>query len=81
MTANSPGEKRRRAAKRERERAAEDEAVRILRIQGASCSTCQNWIKSPVGRACDLDSDFYGYVLAKPNGLCSRWAQRLAKAS
>lgn len=72
MIARSPGEKRRRKAKRIREQAAYAAAVAAVRATGASCSTCQHWIKSPVGRACDLESDFEGYTLRKAEDVCPR---------
>lgn len=40
----------------------------------ARCGTCVHYIKSPVGRACDLDSDFHGYALTKADDRCARWA-------
>lgn len=39
----------------------------------ARCGTCAHFIKSPVGRACDLDSDFHGYALTKAEDRCARW--------
>lgn len=39
----------------------------------ARCGTCEHFIKSPVGRACDLDSDFHGYALTTATDRCARW--------
>lgn len=39
----------------------------------ARCGTCAHFIKSPVGRACDLDSDFHGYALTTAGARCARW--------
>ena len=76
----SPGDRRRRQAKRDRDRAAYDDAVALLRAHGASCSNCRNRIKSPVGPACDLDSDYEGYVRVKPDDVCPRWGEKQAAA-
>lgn len=70
----SPGERRRRLAKRERNRAAYEADMAPLRAAGRSCSTCAHYGKCPLGRHCELDSDFEGYVLVKPDYLCPRWA-------
>lgn len=72
----SPGEKRRRAAKRARDHADYQAALAAVRATGATCSTCRNYINSPVGRACDLDSDFEGYVRVKPDHVCPRHERR-----
>lgn len=45
----------------------------------ASCGTCEHFIKSPVGRACDLDSDFHGYTLTSAEKRCARWQERTAR--
>lgn len=79
MSARSPGEKRRRQAKRDRERAAYLTAVTTLRAAGASCATCKHRGARPVGGdgpICELDSDFHGYAPVKMTGLCPSWAQR-----
>ena len=39
----------------------------------ARCGTCAHFITSPVGRACDLDSDFHGYALTSADNRCPRW--------
>lgn len=41
----------------------------------ARCGTCAHFIKSPVGRACGLDSDFHGYALTKADDRCARWTE------
>jgi hypothetical protein len=70
----SPGEKRRRKLKREREQAAYEAALRPHLIAGHQCATCEHWGRSEAGRHCELESDFYGYVLKKPTDLCPSWA-------
>lgn len=72
----SPGERKRRQRKRERNRIAYNEAMKPLLASGASCSTCAHYGKSPLGRHCELDSDFEGYVLTKPTDLCTRHKAR-----
>lgn len=42
----------------------------------ARCGTCNHFIKSPVGRACELDSDFHGYALTTAEKRCARWEQK-----
>lgn len=39
----------------------------------ARCGTCVHFINSPVGHACDLDSDFHGYALTTADKRCARW--------
>lgn len=79
MTANSPGEKRRRAAKRERERIAHEAAMATL-PEGASCSKCQHYEYAAVlpGWHCALDSDWEGFVRVKPDHVCPRFVYRSA---
>lgn len=82
MTANSPGEKRRRAAKRERERDAYQAAMAAL-PDGASCVTCKHYSYATMlpGYHCSLDSDWEGYVRVKPDYVCPRYAAAAAKRS
>lgn len=73
----SPGEKRRRQLKRERDRAARDEKLSELRGRGASCATCAHFeYVASIGMTCDLGSDFYGYQKARASGLCTQWSER-----
>lgn len=77
MSAKSPGEKRRRAAKRERERLAYEAAMKALREKGASCATCKHRGSRQFAEAvCELTSDFYGYSKVKMTGLCPDYKQR-----
>lgn len=76
MSASSPGEKRRRKAKREREQAAYAAACADLRLTGACCSTCAHYGNSECGRHCELDSDFKGYILRDPQDVCPRHQPR-----
>lgn len=72
----SPGEQRRRQAKRERDRAAYSAALAALPV-GARCETCAHCGKYPDGgskRTCILDSDFDGYAIVQPTDVCPRWA-------
>jgi hypothetical protein len=68
----SPGEKRRRKAKREREDAARRVIVAGLRAAGASCATCAHCGHYPgdARRTCIIDSDFEGYTIVSPDDLC-----------
>lgn len=75
MTANSPGEKRRRKAKRERERVAYQDAMAALPVE-ARCGNCKHRLNNPatlVGLYCDLDSDFQGYAKTATDAVCPRW--------
>lgn len=73
----SPGEKRRRQAKRERERVAYEAAIAALPAE-ATCATCSHCRKYPhkPKLSCELDSDFHGYAIVKPSDRCPRWARR-----
>lgn len=71
----SPGERRRRLAKRERERDAYNAAIAALPM-GSHCSNCALRLKNPgslLGLYCDLDSDFAGYAETSPDSVCPRW--------
>jgi hypothetical protein len=76
MTASSPGERKRRQAKRERDRSAYHSAMMALRAAGRSCGSCQHFghARSLGKRCCELDSDFEGYVIRTADELCPRWA-------
>lgn len=76
MTARSPGEKRRRRLKRERERAAYQAAMVPLRAAGCSCDACTHYGRCSLGWHCEIESDFGGYALKKPTDLCPSWAAR-----
>ena len=58
-----------------RKQAQNHDALEALPII-ARCGTCEHFIKSPVGRACDLDSDFHGYALATAESRCARWKHK-----
>lgn len=44
----------------------------------ASCATCAHHGRYPTDNrmTCDLDSDFYGYTIVKPDHKCPRWATK-----
>ena len=57
------------------------ERTAALRASGASCANCRSFNTRPVfglnmKATCDAQSDFYGYVEARPDGLCVRWKLR-----
>ncbi len=71
----SPGEKRRRKAKREREDAVLRVIMAGLRAAGASCGTCKHFSPYPgPGKdgqhICEMTSDYQGYTMATADGLC-----------
>ena len=73
----SPGEKRRRQAKRERDRAAYDLLMAPLRASGSVCGTCAHFAKAPYDKTkhiCEIDTDKDGYTVVKADGLCPHWA-------
>lgn len=75
----SPGEKRRRKAKREREQAAYEAAMAPLRAAGRSCLGCAHRKKSFAAgnkHICTLTSDFHGYTIIKLTDLCADWKER-----
>lgn len=78
MSARSPGEKRRRKAKREREQAAYAEALAAVTAQGFSCLTCKHRARTLIGNQhhCELDSDHEGYAIVRPDYVCPRYEQR-----
>jgi hypothetical protein len=42
----------------------------------AKCGNCLHFGTMPPGlkgNCCNLDCDYYGYTVAKPDGLCTRW--------
>lgn len=76
----SPGEKRRRKAKMERERIAREAAIAAL-PPGSSCASCSNRLHEPAqmkGKdACALDSDWEGYAIIKNlTEVCPRFSRR-----
>jgi hypothetical protein len=75
----NPGEKRRRQAKRARDATAYEAAMAPLRAAGASCATCRHNAPMPGperGRHCAIDSDFHGYTVVKPDGLCALYSRK-----
>lgn len=53
-----------------------------LKADGASCSTCWSFVSGgPCGSYCDADTDYYGYALTKPEGLCYRWHKKKEEAA
>lgn len=77
--ANKPGASKKR--QQLRQRAEEALKLRDLRGQGASCATCRNFqTRGGPGKPwCEADSDFQGYPVALPDGLCGMWAGRLER--
>lgn len=55
-----------------RKQAENHDALAALPVT-ARCGTCAHFIKSPVGHACDLDSDFHGYTRTTAEDRCARW--------
>lgn len=46
----------------------------------AKCANCRHCADVPhtahrPKKHCELDSDFYGYLLVKPNHVCTRWKE------
>ena len=75
----SPGDRRRRQAKRERDRAVYEALLAPLKAAGASCGTCRNYKVAPYDktkRICEIDTDRDGYTVVKADGLCPHWATR-----
>lgn len=73
----SPGDKRRRQAKRERDRAAHEVLIAPLRDSGAACGSCKHFAVAPYDRAkhiCEIDTDHDGYTVVKASGLCLHYA-------
>lgn len=73
----SPGERRRRRAKREREEAAFRVKISVLRAQGSSCANCEHRERAPFDASekwiCGLTSGFDGYTPVKLDHLCTDW--------
>jgi hypothetical protein len=74
----SPGERRRRARKRERDRIAYEAEMNPLRDAGASCGSCASFKRGSnvtIGadkHYCAAESDFEGYVIVRADGLCPK---------
>lgn len=82
----SPGERRRRKAKRQRQAAEYAKALAAVRAVGGCCGNCQHYERVPLPdreyrgkRHCSLDSDWEGYVMTRPEQACPRW-KRTAQA-
>lgn len=76
MAKCSPARKARLKARHQAEAAEERQKSILLRKAGHSCSTCAH--KSKMSSmapkiACDLDSDWEGYAIVKPDFVCSRF--------
>lgn len=81
MRTRSPAAKARRMTKRKQERIAYEATCAALKSGGASCANCGNCSPYPgpgnKGQIiCDLDSDFHGYAVTKPERVCPRWELR-----
>lgn len=61
-----------KARQKLRQRAEAEVQLRALRATGASCVNCSSYERRPMGKEmrCAAESDFYGDVIAKPDGLC-----------
>lgn len=73
----SPGEKRRRKARREREAAVYAAQLAALPA-GARCDTCEHCDKVLMAprMSCDLGSDFHGYAIVTAHHRCPSWKER-----
>lgn len=80
----TPGRKAQRARYRERKRQQYAAVIAELRAKGASCKNCRSFKPRPGPQTqpgprqmiCAVHSDFYGYVLAKPDGICDYWHEK-----
>jgi hypothetical protein len=73
------GKKRANARRALREHAETHDKMAALPTH-ARCRTCKHLIASPVGAACDLDSDFHGYTKVLADHVCARWAAKESQA-
>ena len=84
MSARSPGDKRRREAKRERERVAYEAAMALLRAAGRSCASCAHFERVPTPFRnewhCSIESDFHVYAVVKASHLCPKWKAKRVSA-
>ena len=81
MAKKSAAAKARRRAKNEAHRRAVEAQCAALKAAGSFCSNCAHCSPYPTpGRKgeviCDLDSDFHGYAITKPERVCPRWEAR-----
>lgn len=62
-----------KARQKLRQRAESEVKLRALRAEGAACANCRSFKKRHMGTEmmCSTHSDFYGDVIAKPDGLCT----------
>ena len=76
--AMSPGEKRRRKAKRERSQTAYKAAIAPLRAAGRSCASCHHYTRVPLSTKhhCAEESDHNGYAIVQPSYVCHLWQAR-----
>lgn len=75
----STGDKRRRQAKRERDAAVYAKALSALPsdAQCANCEHVDNVHTAPMLN-CELDGDWSGYAIVKPDGKCPLWKRAIA---
>ena len=80
MSAKSPGDRRRRLAKRERDRAKCEAQMSVLREAGACCGNCEHRDKAPFGMesklVCGLESTGGWYTPTTHDRLCPRHTAR-----
>jgi hypothetical protein len=76
--ANNPALRRRSKARQKlRQRFAYGKQIEALlsRNPTAACANCDNFERVPNSDKmhCSAESDFYGYQIASPRGLCLKW--------
>lgn len=79
--ASLPGASKRRNYLRHR--AEVEKTLRALRAAGASCATCRSFERRPHGKEmiCAANSDFHGYQITGPDGLCARFERNTISGS
>ena len=77
--ATKTGEQARRRRHNLRARADAELVLIALRERGAKCENCDSFSRKEAGHknVCLADTDFYGYAIVKPDGLCTRWGERI----
>lgn len=83
MRSRSPAAKARRKAKNEAARREFEAQCAVLKARGSFCANCAHCSPYPGPGAgdkiiCDLDTDYYGYGVTKPDRVCTRWKQKAA---
>ena len=75
---NKTGEQARRRRQNLRQHAKAAVQLAALRERGAKCENCDGFSRKEAGHknVCLADTDFHGYAIVKPDGLCLRWGER-----